>query len=637
MKNEFLSIKDIFEKYKNINVPYYQRDYVWGSKNDGRNLYKFIDDIFNQYNENPSSNYFIGTLAFCSNEVNDVIDGQQRITSIVLILTILSNMKCSEEVKNKNNKLIMPNDKFVLLEDNYLSEELKYNLNLPNNFNTQGYSVDISKTVDRIKKQIEIAWDDKTENWYDGLYDYILNNVKFISLEYSNISDSLKYFLNINSLSIQLTQSDIFFSILSQSLRIIKSTENIFIIKQRINELSNYQGLNKDIDGYKVYDIEDNKGLVNIIYIFLNAYYQNDKDIMELDNTGIGKWMSYYKNDVFNDQLIAKEFVDNFLDYLKDFEYIYKLFTNYDSKVDIKSSLYTSFVLLKYENYFDLIEMLKNLFKIRHNYIKGSDNLYNLNEKNISTDKINAIAKRLNLTILANYIRSSNKRLDSYITNISLDGNDEYKRSIDEIVVDMDFNGIFNLNYNDKKNVSNVKIKDESRIIKVIFALQESFLNNTAKEENDFNDYFKDILLTNNFTIEHIYSIKEYHDKTRLKNWQDKKNKFINDYDFDTERFRFENLSLLDNNINSSCRDDEIKDKLVKYKSAKKIDGSEWEYLILSLVDDSEYYRNENIKKLGIPERKLINIDQNTWELSENNRDFNTFLLKLSIKLIANK
>jgi hypothetical protein len=281
--------------------------------------------------------------------------------------------------------------------------------------------------------------------------------------------------------------------------------------------------------------------------------------------------------------------------------------------------------------------MLKNLFKIRHNYIKGSDNLYNLNEKNISTDKINAIAKRLNLTILANYIRSSNKRLDSYITNISLDGNDEYKRSIDEIVVDMDFNGIFNLNYNDKKNVSNVKIKDESRIIKVIFALQESFLNNTAKEENDFNDYFKDILLTNNFTIEHIYSIKEYHDKTRLKNWQDKKNKFINDYDFDTERFRFENLSLLDNNINSSCRDDEIKDKLVKYKSAKKIDGSEWEYLILSLVDDSEYYRNENIKKLGIPERKLINIDQNTWELSENNRDFNTFLLKLSIKLIANK
>ena len=63
MKYEFLSIKDIFNKYKVINVPYYQRDYVWGQKNAGRNLYKFIDDIFCEYDKSPEKDYFIGTLA----------------------------------------------------------------------------------------------------------------------------------------------------------------------------------------------------------------------------------------------------------------------------------------------------------------------------------------------------------------------------------------------------------------------------------------------------------------------------------------------------------------------------------------------------------------------------------------------
>ena len=135
MKHDFISVKDIFDKYKTIYVPYYQREYVWGHKNDGRNLYKFIDDIFTQYESNPSSNYFIGTLAFCSAKVNDVIDGQQRLTSLILILSVLAKLKCSEGIKEFNNNLLLPdNDKFILQEDFYLTEELKYNLGFDNNY-----------------------------------------------------------------------------------------------------------------------------------------------------------------------------------------------------------------------------------------------------------------------------------------------------------------------------------------------------------------------------------------------------------------------------------------------------------------------------------------------------------------------
>ena len=175
MKQRFVNLRTIFDNYKIINVPYYQREYVWGEKNDGRNLYKFIDDIFMEYKNSAEKEYFIGTLAFCAEMTNDVIDGQQRITSIILILTMLARLKCSENIKEQNEKLIMKDGKFIINEENYLTEEIKSVFGFENKFNSQGYSVNISKTIDCIKKQIELGWSGYNESWYDGLYNYILD------------------------------------------------------------------------------------------------------------------------------------------------------------------------------------------------------------------------------------------------------------------------------------------------------------------------------------------------------------------------------------------------------------------------------------------------------------------------------
>lgn len=640
MRYEFVSVKDVFDKYKIIYVPYYQRDYVWGFKNDGRNLFKFIDDIFTQYSKDASTDYFIGTLAFCSAKINDVIDGQQRLTSLILILSVLSNLKCSQEIKDKHEKLLIPvDDKFVLQEEYYLTEELKYNLGLPNAFNSQGYSVNISKTIDRITAQINHAWSGYTLEWYDGLYNYILDKVKLISLEYNNIGESLKYFLNINSLSIQLTQSDIFFSILSQALKISGTAYSIFTIKQKVMTLGQLQGIKgKDIEGYKVYDTAGDKGTDNVITVFLSSYYQNDPNILDLNEAGIGKWMSFYKNEVFNDPIKALEFVNKFVAYLKDFETIYQYLAKMGVPLSPQSSLYITWVLLQYEAYFDVLSTIHRIFKFRHNYIDGQLNLYESGTTTISFDKLNEIGKRLNLTLLWNYIRSSNKRLDGFVKNIEIDSSGVYKKTIADIVGDINLNDIFNLTYYDKKNVSIAKIADNSRLIKVIMALQESYLNAVANPARDVAEYLENILLsTNTFTIEHLYSIKEWHERSRLLNWQNKKNKFFDDTEFDTERFAFENLSLLDVSTNASAGDDEIKDKLSKYKQARKVCGSEWEYLIQSLVEDSEFYKNEKIQALGLPKRTLKNLDQNTWELSDNNREFNIELLKQALDEIAKK
>ena len=626
----------MFERYKIINVPYYQRDYVWGTKNDGRNLYKFIDDIFTQYSNSPETDYFIGTLAFCSAEVNDVIDGQQRVTSLVLILSRLAMLRCSQDIKDAHAKLLLPKDNlFVINEENYLTEELKKNLGLPNSFNDQGNTANISKTIDRIDNQIVSAWSGYTDAWYDGLYNYILERVKFISIEYNNISDSLKYFLNINSLSIQLTQAEIFYSILSQSIRIGKTGHNIFTIKNKLKELGGYRGVDRDIEGYKAYDEKAERGIDNVIYLFLNSFYQKDRNIQFLNEAGIGKWMSFYMNEVFNDAIKAKDFTERFTQFLIDFEYIYKNFSNMGVSLPTTSSLYISWILLQYEGFFDIIKTLLIIFRIRHNYIEGELNLFD-GSKTIDINKLNEIAKRLNLTLLWNYMRSSNNRLDGFIENIKLDTSGNYANSISDILGNIDYDRIFNLTYK-RDPQSTAKINDDSRLIKVIFACQESFLDKTADSTKDMGEYMQYILSPNQFSVEHIYSIEEWKDALRLENWRTKKGKFHISSDFDIERFDFENLSLLDSPANSSAGTDEILDKLKKYKAARKVCGSNWEYLIQSLADDSEYYRCIEIQALGLPERKIRNIDQNTWELSPNNRSFNIQLLKMAIEEIANK
>ena len=263
-------------------------------------------------------------------------------------------------------------------------------------------------------------------------------------------------------------------------------------------------------------------------------------------------------------------------------------------------------------------------------------NLYKQGTTEICFNKLNEIAKRLNLTLIWNYIRNSNKRLDGFIDNISVDTQDNYKNTIEDIIGNIDTDSIFNLTYRENP-VSKIRANDDARIIKVIMGIQEAYLNFVANPTKDFNQYLASVLISGKFSIEHLYSIEEFYNNNRRNNWITKKNKFEIDTDFDAERFKFENLSLLNSSSNSSAGTDEIYDKLTKYKSARKVCDNEWEYLIQSLAEDSEYYKSSKIQELNLPKRTITNIDQNTWDMSENNREFNTKLLKMAIKEVANK
>ena len=77
-----------------VNIPVYQRPYRWAEPSDSSSP-KCIEKLFNDYSENKDTEYFIGSTVFVDRTNHapkdlkckefDVIDGQQRITTLFLI------------------------------------------------------------------------------------------------------------------------------------------------------------------------------------------------------------------------------------------------------------------------------------------------------------------------------------------------------------------------------------------------------------------------------------------------------------------------------------------------------------------------------------------------------------------------
>ncbi|MGL2670439.1 DUF262 domain-containing protein [Helicobacter pylori] len=83
-------------------VPDYQRPYVW----DKDHLGALIDDLVGSYTNNREDEYFCGSIVIAENQKDkrwDVVDGQQRLTSfIILACTILKLYKSSLGQKSED-------------------------------------------------------------------------------------------------------------------------------------------------------------------------------------------------------------------------------------------------------------------------------------------------------------------------------------------------------------------------------------------------------------------------------------------------------------------------------------------------------------------------------------------------------
>ena len=96
-----ISIKELYMPANECiyEIPIYQRNYAW----EQDEITTLIQDVFDKYTNNPNANYYIGTLVSYkkADNVYEIIDGQQRLTTIRIILGVMYSL----EKFNKNGNL----------------------------------------------------------------------------------------------------------------------------------------------------------------------------------------------------------------------------------------------------------------------------------------------------------------------------------------------------------------------------------------------------------------------------------------------------------------------------------------------------------------------------------------------------
>lgn len=269
-------------------VPDYQREYVW--KPDDQ-VEQFIIDIDNEFDAEAKeqSSYFIGSIIIVENKGKfDVIDGQQRLTTIILSLCAFRDL-----LKPLKSDLDMVGEEYFKLV-----ESLLFSFDIKTKKINQRLELQYEESKDYLNKLIQgIAFlDEKTpsiikmEQAYQRLsthfkayldnslqhltifLDYFLSNIEIVVIESENLSSALKIFETINQRGAGLNAMD-----LVKNLLFSQANESDFQhVKQTWKEItSNLQSCG-----------EDENPLRFLRYFLISRYYDG---VMREDD--IYKWI----------------------------------------------------------------------------------------------------------------------------------------------------------------------------------------------------------------------------------------------------------------------------------------------------------------------------------------------------------
>ena len=231
IKSEKILLKDVLKMW--FRIPEYQRPYVWGYDE----IHDLLDDLTFANKEKPDSEYFLGSFVFQSKEPspetgqpfeeNDLLDGQQRMTTILLLLAVIRDLseingikrKCQEYIFQESDPIENIPERtrlvFSIREsvqtfiEEYVKEE-GATLNEQELKKLIKTSEDVS--IVNMAKAITVIINFFTENPEhspDELLPFIVNKVLMIYVATEDLEDAFRLFMILNDRGVPLRNSDI--------------------------------------------------------------------------------------------------------------------------------------------------------------------------------------------------------------------------------------------------------------------------------------------------------------------------------------------------------------------------------------------------------------------------------------------
>ena len=194
------TISEIFTGNKMLEVPFFQRAYVWKEENWER----FLEDL--EYVSSSRMPYFMGSLILkqqmtgsnsAVGDVRLVIDGQQRLTTICILMKVLS-LKAGKSNKFSRS-FMLDNDEPVLLHNRDDHKAFDRIMKLTQLDDLQGKD----KITDAYRYFVKNADPEKLD------YDAICYKVLFVGIDLDQDDDEQQIFDTINSLGVTLTTAEL--------------------------------------------------------------------------------------------------------------------------------------------------------------------------------------------------------------------------------------------------------------------------------------------------------------------------------------------------------------------------------------------------------------------------------------------
>jgi len=198
------TIAEIFNRGRSLEIPFFQRGYVW----EEENWQRFLDDMSNL--KIITRDYFLGSLILKSQARNTaepvgdcriVVDGQQRLTTLLLFINVLTKIKHEPRLMR---------DTFYNYYDQFI---LKHNHNDAMVFN----SIIEDQLTDQIRSDYAENLVLKCHDFFAAKQDIIreidffdvLTKIYFVGIDLGENEDEQQIFDTINSLGVSLTTAEL--------------------------------------------------------------------------------------------------------------------------------------------------------------------------------------------------------------------------------------------------------------------------------------------------------------------------------------------------------------------------------------------------------------------------------------------
>lgn len=199
-------------------IDYYQREYKWGRKQ----LQELVDDLTGRFLDSYQpgdaakevahyGHYFLGSIVVSQNEdVRHIVDGQQRMTSLSILLIYLNNLQ-----KGRDQQVSIQS---VIYADDF--GEKKFKMDVPERndcmealfnetpFNTDDVSESVRNLVARYQDLSELFPDDLQDDALPLFIYWLMRKVKLIEIIAYADEDAYTIFETMNDRGLSLTPTD---------------------------------------------------------------------------------------------------------------------------------------------------------------------------------------------------------------------------------------------------------------------------------------------------------------------------------------------------------------------------------------------------------------------------------------------